>query len=41
MGRWSRCIGQRFLDRLAAQLGRDWFDAGCGNGAFTEVIGPP
>ncbi|MGL4281145.1 MAG: class I SAM-dependent methyltransferase, partial [Albidovulum sp.] len=29
MGRWSQRIGLRFLD---------WLDAGCGNGAFTEVI---
>lgn len=38
MGRWSQRVGTRFLDWLAAPPGLDWLDAGCGNGAFTEVI---
>lgn len=38
MGRWSQRIGSRFLDWLGAAPGLDWLDAGCGNGAFTEII---
>jgi SAM-dependent methyltransferase len=38
MGRWSRQVGARFLDWLALPPGLDWLDAGCGNGAFTEVL---
>ncbi|MCA0274240.1 MAG: methyltransferase domain-containing protein [Proteobacteria bacterium] len=38
MGRWSQRVGSRFLDWLGAAPGLDWLDAGCGNGAFTEII---
>lgn len=38
MGRWSQRVGTRFLDWLGASPGLDWLDAGCGNGAFTEII---
>jgi ubiquinone/menaquinone biosynthesis C-methylase UbiE len=38
MGRWSRLIGQSFLDWLALPNGLRCLDVGCGNGAFTEVL---
>ena len=38
MGRWSQRVGTAFLDWLAPAPGLDWLDAGCGNGAFTELI---
>lgn len=38
MGRWSQRVGARFLDWMGAAPGLDWLDAGCGNGAFTEII---
>lgn len=38
MGRWSQRVGSRFLDWLGMAPGLDWLDAGCGNGAFTEII---
>ncbi|HQU67144.1 MAG TPA: methyltransferase domain-containing protein [Albidovulum sp.] len=38
MGRWSQRVGSRFLDWLGVAPGLDWLDAGCGNGAFTEII---
>src|SRR5690349_21615344 len=38
MGRWSRLVGQSFLDWLAVPKGLRWLDVGCGNGAFTEVL---
>jgi SAM-dependent methyltransferase len=38
MGRWSRLVGEIFLDWLAAPEGLRWLDVGCGNGAFTEVL---
>jgi len=37
MGRWSRVVGEVFLDWLAVAEGLRWIDVGCGNGAFTEV----
>jgi len=33
MGRWSRLVGEVFLDWLAAPPGLRWVDVGCGNGA--------
>jgi SAM-dependent methyltransferase len=39
MGRWSRLTGQKFLDWLDLPSDLDWLDVGCGNGAFTDVIG--
>jgi len=38
MGVWSRLVGERFLEWLAAPTGARWLDVGCGNGAFTEMI---
>lgn len=38
MGRWSRLVGDVFLDWLAASKALRWLDVGCGNGAFTETI---
>lgn len=38
MGRWSRRVGEGFLEWLNVPHGRHWLDVGCGNGAFTEDI---
>jgi ubiquinone/menaquinone biosynthesis C-methylase UbiE len=38
MGRWSRLVGEAFLDWLDIPPGLRWLDVGCGNGAFTEAI---
>lgn len=38
MGVWSQLAGEQFLDWLAPAVGQRWIDAGCGNGAFTELI---
>ena len=38
IGRWSRAVGQQFLDWMAIPPGQRWLDVGCGNGAFTEEI---
>src|SRR3974390_3655064 len=38
MGRWSRIVGEAFLDWLAVPKGLRLLDVGCGNGAFTEVL---
>jgi ubiquinone/menaquinone biosynthesis C-methylase UbiE len=38
MGRWSRAIGEQFLDWLAPPKNARWLDAGCGTGAFSELI---
>jgi SAM-dependent methyltransferase len=38
MGRWSRLVGQKFLDWLDTPNNLRWLDVGCGNGAFTEEI---
>ena len=38
MGRWSRAIGEKFLDWLAAPTDARWLDVGCGTGAFSELI---
>lgn len=39
MGRWSRLAGEKFLRWLDLAPNLDWLDVGCGNGAFTDVIG--
>ena len=38
MGRWSRLVGERFLDWVDVPDGGRWVDVGCGNGAFTELV---
>jgi SAM-dependent methyltransferase len=38
MGRWSRLVGDVFLDWLAPSTGLRWVDVGCGNGAFTDLV---
>lgn len=38
MGKWSRLVGEAFLDWLAPKSGLRWLDVGCGNGAFTEML---
>src|SRR5258708_31455372 len=38
MGRWSRLVGETFLDWLDVPKSLRWLDVGCGNGAFTEEI---
>lgn len=38
MGRWSRAIGEKFLDWLAPPANARWLDVGCGTGAFSELI---
>lgn len=38
MGRWSRLVGDQFVDWLGVAPGLRWLDVGCGNGAFTQVI---
>ena len=38
MGRWSRAIGEKFLTWLDPPNGARWLDAGCGTGAFSELI---
>jgi SAM-dependent methyltransferase len=38
MGKWSRLVGDSFLDWLAPGAGWRWLDVGCGNGAFTEKL---
>src|SRR5262249_2751681 len=38
MGRWSRVVGEAFLDWLNAPKNLRWLDVGCGKGAFTEEL---
>lgn len=38
MGRWSRAVGEVFLDWLALPSGLRWLDVGCGTGVFTEFV---
>lgn len=38
MGRWSRVVGQAFLDWVDVPKQLRWLDSGCGNGAFTEEL---
>jgi SAM-dependent methyltransferase len=39
MGKWSQLAGETFIDWLAPEPGLRWLDVGCGNGAFTEMLG--
>jgi ubiquinone/menaquinone biosynthesis C-methylase UbiE len=38
MGRWSRAVGEVFLDWLSLPRGLSWLDVGCGTGTFTELV---
>ncbi len=38
MGRWSKKVGDQFLDWLNPAPHLNWLDVGCGNGAFTENV---
>ena len=38
MGRWSRAVGEIFLDWIGAASAPQWLDVGCGTGIFTELI---
>jgi len=38
MGRWSRAVGEEFLDWLTLPKGLNWLDVGCGTGTFTEIV---
>lgn len=38
MGRWSRPVGEVFLDWLAPSPGWRWLDVGCGSGVVTELL---
>ena len=38
IGRWSRKVARRFVDRLAIPPGARWLDVGCGTGALTGAI---
>jgi len=38
MGRWSRIVGETFLDWLSLPTGLRWLDVGCGTGSFTLAI---
>ena len=38
MGRWSRALGQVFLDWAGPPADARWLDVGCGTGIFTELI---
>jgi len=38
MGRWSRAVGNAFLDWLQPPTAAHWLDVGCGTGIFTELI---
>ncbi len=38
MGKWSRLVGENFLDWLAPKPGLRWLDVGCGSGPFTEML---
>jgi ubiquinone/menaquinone biosynthesis C-methylase UbiE len=38
MGRWSRRVGDVFIDWIDVPKGLAWIDIGCGTGAFTEEI---
>ena len=38
MGKWSRLVGNKFIEWLSPQPKKEWLDVGCGNGAFSELI---
>jgi SAM-dependent methyltransferase len=38
MGKWSRPVGEAFIDWIGPKAALRWLDVGCGNGAFTEIL---
>ncbi|TNF88194.1 MAG: class I SAM-dependent methyltransferase [Gammaproteobacteria bacterium] len=40
MGRWSRLVGEKFIDWLAVPMVLKWLDVGCGSGALSQAIVP-
>jgi ubiquinone/menaquinone biosynthesis C-methylase UbiE len=38
MGRWSRLVGQLFVDWLSVPPEQKWLDIGCGTGALSEAV---
>jgi SAM-dependent methyltransferase len=38
MGRWSRAVGEVFLEWVDPSPCARWLDVGCGGGAFTELV---
>ena len=38
MGRWSRRVGEIFLQWIEVPQSLSWIDIGCGTGVFTEEI---
>ena len=38
MGRWSRAIGELFLDWITPPRSERRLDIGCGTGVFTELV---
>jgi SAM-dependent methyltransferase len=38
VGRWSRLVASKFLERLAVPSGSRWLDVGCGTAALTQSI---
>ena len=38
MGRWSRAVGEVFLDWVTPPRSVRWLDVGCGTGVFTELV---
>lgn len=38
MGRWSRALGEAFVDWLDMPAGRHWLEIGCGTGALTAQV---
>jgi SAM-dependent methyltransferase len=38
VGRWSRVVGEVFVEWLEVPAKARWLDVGCGGGAFTEVV---
>jgi len=38
MGRWSRLVGDQFINWIDVPAVKNWLDVGCGTGAFTEEI---
>ena len=38
MGRWSRAVGDIFLEWIEAPSNLRWLDIGCGTGVFTEQV---